>query len=52
MEEFGEKMKTHVSKISSGLQAQYNPQGKQRVTMNYGGVKLKISKWAFHHGFS
>ena len=34
MEEFGEKMKTHVSKISLGSRPQSSPQGRQRVTMN------------------
>ena len=49
MEYLGEKMKTHVLKITRGPGPEISPRGSLTVTRIFGGETLKISKWVFDY---
>ena len=46
------KWKPMFRKFLEGHGPQSSHQGRRRVTLIFGGMKLKISKWFFHHRFS
>ena len=45
------KLKPIFRKLLWGHRVHFSPRGRRRVTMNFEGTTLKISKWIFHPRF-